>query len=480
MMQRISFSLTARIGLMFAAVAMVTFNAVGAYLCRSLELELQARDDADLVEKIAHLRRLVNEMPSAEAIRQNPNRFVDSTVSHGGMLLVLQDAAGALLVQGGVDAMALPPLEIAPAGGSPEDMKVRDWLLPSGVPGRVAAAWGRVGASTSEKVQIILAQSAAQRMALLAAHERTVSIAVMTGALLAGLFGYLTARTGLGPLRRIASQAHSITAQRLDTRLDAATAPREVQTLVEAFNGMLDRLHESFQKLSTFSADLAHDIRTPINNLMVQTQVALGQPRSAEDYQGLLVSNIEEYERLARMVESMLFLARADHSHVAVNIRPLDIRDELLRIAEYFEGVADEAGVVLAIDASGTVRADAELFRRAVNNLVANAIRYAFKGTRIILRAEAGERGMSIIVSNSGDNIDAAHLPRLFDRFYRADQARTDSSVSTGLGLSIVHSIMKLHGGRVDVSSAGNTTTFTLVFANREKAHADATSPGAP
>ncbi|HEX2531875.1 MAG TPA: heavy metal sensor histidine kinase [Burkholderiaceae bacterium] len=464
MKQRQFASLTTRIGLLFAAIAMVTFNAVGAYLCRSLETELQARDDVDLHEKITHIRHLLEETPSGEFIDQNPSRFIDAAAGHEGMLLVLKNKEGAILMQNTAEASRLPQLRIAAVDMALDNAAIQSWTLPSGTPARVASAWGRVGKGTDEKVQIIVAQSTAARMALLASHERTVTIAVMIGALLAGLLGYLITRAGLNPIRRLAHQAHTITAQRLDTRLDAATAPRELQTLIEAFNAMLDRLHESFQQLSQFSADLAHDIRTPINNLMVQTQVALSQPRPVDEYQTLLVSNIEEYERLARMIESMLFLARADHAHVAPSSQSVDIHTELQRVAEYFEGVAEEANVALTVEAAGTLRADTALFRRAVNNLVANAIRHASPGTQITLAAERLDEMVAVKVSNRGAAIDPVHLPRLFDRFYRADQSRTDSSSSTGLGLSIVHSIMKMHGGRVDVSSESDITTFRLLF----------------
>lgn len=286
-----------------------------------------------------------------------------------------------------------------------------------------------------------------------------------SGALLAALLGYVLVRQGLRPIRAIAKQAQLITAQRLDLRLDATAAPNELHVLVQAFNDMLDRLHDSFQRLSQFSADLAHDLRTPINNLMIQTQVVLSQPRSVDDYLSSLASNIEEYERLARMVENMLFLARADHAKGGLIKQPLDLRNELQRIADYFEGVAEEAQVRLTVEAEGTLEADPILFRRAVNNLVANAVRYTPAGGVIHLAARPLPEGMTISVTNPGIGIGPEHLSRLFDRFYRVDQARSDSASSAGLGLAIVQSIMALHGGRAEVDSAPDqATTFRLIF----------------
>jgi two-component system heavy metal sensor histidine kinase CusS len=179
----------------------------------------------------------------------------------------------------------------------------------------------------------------------------------------------------------------------------------------------------------------------------------------------LLGSGLEEYERLTRMVESMLFLARADNAQVALGRSALDGKEELQRIAEYFEGIAEDVGVRLDVEGSATVNADPALFRRAVNNLVSNAIRYTPSGGTVSLHVEQKPTSTLISVSNPGQGIDAEHLPRLFDRFYRVDEARSQSASSTGLGLAIVASIMKLHGGQAMVSSTPNEmTTFTLLF----------------
>jgi two-component system, OmpR family, heavy metal sensor histidine kinase CusS len=463
-MQRRPASLTTRLGLLFAIVATLTFVAVGTYLYQSLATQLEARDDAELLENIGHVRHLLQETPSIESIRQDPHRFVDAAARHEGLILVLKAADGAALIPKQARIDSLPPLPMAASDQTPDDASVRTWRLPSGTPARIAAAWGRVGDNTQEQVQIIVARSAAARQGLLKSYHHSVFAAVLSGAFLAGLLGYLLVRRGLLPIRVIADQAHSITAQRLDMRLDAAAAPQELQMLVQAFNAMLDRLYDSFQRLSQFSADLAHDFRTPINNLMVQTQVALVQSRSADDYQALLASNVEEYERLARMIESMLFLARADHAHVALNRQPADIRNELQRIADYFEGIAEEAGVTLSVEAGDTVTADAALFRRAVNNLVANAIRHALPGSIVRMFSGMEDHAVVVAVSNHGSAIDETHIPRLFDRFYRADQSRSDSASSTGLGLSIVQSIMTLHGGRIEVDCNAGITTFRLLF----------------
>jgi two-component system heavy metal sensor histidine kinase CusS len=220
---------------------------------------------------------------------------------------------------------------------------------------------------------------------------------------------------------------------------------------------------------------VAHDLRTPISNLLGQTQVTLSKPRSVEEYQSLLASNVEEFERLARMVENMLFLARADNAQVALRKVALDIRAELARIAEYFEGMAEERGVSIRIgngqsDADKSAYrielvADPILFRRAVNNLVANAIRYTPPDGTIDLSFARIENEVIVSVCNPGPAIEREHLSHMFDRFYRADPSRPDSALSAGLGLAIVASIVHLNGGRVQVeSNLGDPTVFRLVF----------------
>ncbi|WP_211441677.1 heavy metal sensor histidine kinase [Collimonas humicola] len=459
-------SLTVRLALLFALATLLTFTLVGSYLYYSLARQLESHDDQELLGKIQLMRHLVGKADSVQAIRDDPHLFMDAALGHNDLLLVLRSADGAPLLDTQPAAGSLPALPLSAIGQTPDQQARKNLRTSTGMPVRATALWGRIDRS-GEQVQIIVAHNVSDSLIMLDSYRKQIIGAALCGALLAALLGYVLVRRGLRTTRLIAQQAHSITAQRLDRGLDVASAPYELQQLVAAFNGMLDRLHDSFQRLSQFSADLAHDLRTPINNLMVQTQVALAQPRNAEEYQGLLVSNVEEYERLARMLDNMLFLARADNAHVAAACEQLDCRQELQRIADYFEGVAEDSGVRLSIAATGTVHADPMLLRRAIGNLVANAIRYTAAGQAILLEAQPQAHGTNIRIGNPGTQIAESAIPRLFDRFYRADPARSDSASSAGLGLAIVQSIMKLHGGRVELSrSADQLTVFTLYFPN--------------
>jgi two-component system heavy metal sensor histidine kinase CusS len=267
-------------------------------------------------------------------------------------------------------------------------------------------------------------------------------------------------------VREAAAKAREITASNLGERLHVASAPDELKDLVESFNQMLDRLQDAFQRLSQFSSDLAHEFRTPVSNLLVQSQVAIARPRSNEEYQALLASNIEEFERLSRMIESMLFLARADNAQLVLLKETIDIGADLGRIVEYFEGPADDAGIRLTVDAQGTLVADRSLLRRAVSNLIANAIRFTPRGGTVSVVGTSSADGYVIRVQNPGPGIPPEHRDRIFDRFYRVDPARGGSSASTGLGLALVRSIMELHRGQalVSTSTHAKSTEFQLVF----------------
>lgn len=457
-------SLTVRLALLFALATLLTFTLVGSYLYYSLARQLESHDDQELLGKVTLMLHLVGKAGSVQAMRDDPHLFMDAALGHDDLLLILRSADGEPLLDTQPAAGSLPALPLSAIGEAPDQQSRKNLRTSAGMPVRATALWGKIDRS-GELVQIIVAHNVSDSLAMLDSYRSQIVGAAVCGALLSALLGYVLVRRGLRPARLIARQAHSITAQRLDRGLDVASAPYELQQLVVAFNSMLDRLHDSFQRLSQFSADLAHDLRTPINNLMVQTQVALAQPRNTEEYQGLLVSNVEEYERLARMLDNMLFLARADNAHVAVAREQLDCRQELQRIADYFEGVAEDSGVRLSIAASGNMLADPMLLRRAIGNLVANAIRYTAPGQVVRMEASQQPYNTCITISNPGPQIAEAAIPRLFDRFYRADPARSDSASSAGLGLAIVQSIMKLHSGQVELSrSADHMTVFTLNF----------------
>ncbi|MDL2353890.1 MAG: heavy metal sensor histidine kinase [Pseudomonadota bacterium] len=292
-------------------------------------------------------------------------------------------------------------------------------------------------------------------------RTRLVGVA-LSAVLLSAAIGWLLARRGLAPVRAISTEIGRVNAERLHARIAQESWPSDLRVLAETFDDMMAKIERSFEQLSRFSSDLAHEFRSPINNLVAAASVTLGRARDPAEYQKTLEIVVEEGDRLSRMVSSMLFLARADHAKQQVRYEVVSTGAEFGKLLEFFDIVAEEQGVALQAAGSPVLRADPLLLRRALSNLLANALRYTPRGGAIDLLAEDHGDAIVISVTDNGVGIGAEHLPFLFDRFYRADAARS-SADSTGLGLAVVRSIAELHGGSVSVhSTLGAGATFVL------------------
>ncbi len=207
---------------------------------------------------------------------------------------------------------------------------------------------------------------------------------------------------------------------------------------------------------------MAHDLRTPIGTLLGQTEVALNQPRSVSEYQTLLGSNYAELERLAKMIDNMLFLAKAADASQALDRQRIDLTPLGERLSDYFEGMAEEHGMQLVISLHGELHADPQLLQRALANLIANALHYGTRDGTIHVSSIPQPDAVLLVVENQGPTLSQAQQARLFDRFWRADASRQQGG--SGLGLSIVRGIMQLHQGSCTVSSEHGITRFCLRF----------------
>lgn len=276
--------------------------------------------------------------------------------------------------------------------------------------------------------------------------------------------GWLLARRGLAPVRAISSEIGRINAERLHARIANETWPSDLRTLATTFDDMLARLERSFEQLTRFSSDLAHEFRSPINNLVAAASVTLARARDPAEYQTTLAVVVEEGGRLSRMVASMLFLARADNAQQHLQLERVRLAEEFRRLADFYDIMAEEQGVALITEGDGDLMADPVLLRQALSNMLANALHHTPHGGTVRLTS-AHERGVVLIgVSDNGVGIAPEHLPFLFDRFYRADTSRSGAD-STGLGLAVVRTIVELHGGDVSVASQPcKGSTFTLRF----------------
>lgn len=467
-------SLTARLAASFFGVLVLALAGTGVYLDRALRAELDAGDEFELGGKLALLRHHLEESPSIESLIGDPHRFLDVVIGHRDLSLALREASGRVLASAGPHVTAALDA-VGPPRPVPDGSEYRSSIVRGpGGEWRLASGWGPVGDAAKTPVEIVLARDVSGRREIVARYRTRILLAVVIAAIGAGILGALLARAGLAPVHALARRAGAISANRLDERLPVAGVPGELRELVDAFNHTLQRIEDSFSRLSQFSADLAHDLRTPLGNLLGEAQVALSRPRSPDEYQAVLASNVEELERIHRTIDGMLFLARADNAQASIEPQAFDAGPEIDRVTEYYEGLAVEAGVSLRRTGEVTLDADPALFRRAVANLVSNAIAHTPRGGEATLALRRGPEGsVEVSMSNPGPGIAPTSLPRVFDRFFRVDGSRLDSAKGSGLGLAIVKSIMELHGGRVEVQSTpGGMTTFRLIFGRRSASDA--------
>jgi len=305
------------------------------------------------------------------------------------------------------------------------------------------------------------------RDALILARQRRLLIAlILLGVAISGTAGYLTARRGLRPLARITEATQRVTAAQLDQRIGTHPWPAELAELAAVFDGMMKRLEDSFDRLSSFSANLAHELRTPLTNLRGEAEVALSRSRTEDEYREVLESALEEYDRLTRLIDRLLFLARADAGAADLERRRLSARDEMEAVRDYYASVADERGVALLCRGQADVVADPMLLRRALGNLVANALEHTPAGGEVTLSACGDSDGVRFVVADTGHGIDEADVPHVFERFYRSTDGGGTAS-GTGLGLPLVASIARLHGGWASLSGTPDKGTSVTLFLPR-------------
>ncbi|NCT85325.1 MAG: heavy metal sensor histidine kinase [Comamonadaceae bacterium] len=480
---RLPLSLGWRLGLSGALVAALASALLGAYLYGSFEQQLLRRDDVQLLGKLRQLRQLLGRSGTPELLREQAD-YVRDTMSGESNALIEIHAAPA---QGGGLLLNINPQRLPLPGERPVDLvqeaglqDIRHWTTPDGVPAAALNAWARLG---PDRVEIRLARLYPERRALLADYRLRIVAASLAAGGLAAVLVLTVIWQGLAPLRRVRAQTAAIGPQSLGLRLHAADMPDELRPLVEGVNTMLARLEQGYAQLNQFAADLAHELRTPLATLTGQSQVMLSRPRTEAEYAGLLELQLQELERMGRLVDSLLFLARSEHQALAGALRrqPLSAAEELARQADYFSDLADERGLRLQCRGDAPLWAEPLMLRRALANLISNALRHARPGSVIELAARTEQSGGAAVavleVINEGEPLPPEVMSRLFDRFYRADPSRQGDAGGSGLGLAIVRAILALHGGSAEVRqpSAGQ-----IAFVLRIPVAAAAPGDGGP
>ncbi len=431
---------------------------VGFY---ALTQQLDARSATELLGKRDLLLHVLSEIPSPKAINQNKHRFGDLLIGHDDLHLALVDPASGQSVASfsPIAQQSVSALDASPASFT----SVHAWTAPTGE--RLNAIRGTSPVADGKPVRYYLSLDRRHDSRLLAGFIKATLVGWPMLLLIVALGAWLIARTSLAPLRHFHRLAASIGAQSLSQRISSSGLPTELYELAEEFNGMMERIDAGYRRLQDFSGELAHEMRTPVATLMGRTQVALSHTRTSAEFREVLEGNVEELERLSRLISDMLFIARADHNESPLQREPVELAEEAQRVADFLSLIAEERGVVVEVTGTAIVMTDHLLVESAITNLLSNAIRHAFANSKVNVVIAALGDSTTLAVTNQGEGIAPAHLERIFDRFYRIDSARARLDGGTGLGLAIVRSIMSAHGGQVTAHSwPGGETTFTLIF----------------
>lgn len=443
-----SLSLSSRLALLFAGCTAVVSLFAGVLFGRASEVHFVELDQQLMESRLAVLRSTLHGADTLERFTQRLPALIQDLAHQPDLAVRVRGQDGHLWF----DSSPRLPLELAtqPGLGS---------LQINGTYYRVLVPQN----DNPKTPHLTLLLDITHHQHFLQRMQRLIWMTVGLSALATAILGAWAARSGLRPLRRMSAIAASVSADSLNARLPQEQMPAELADLATAFNAMLERLDDSFQRLSAFSADIAHELRTPLSNLLTHTQVTLTRPRGIEEYREALHSNLEELQWMAQLVNDMLYLAKADHGLLTPRREPLDLGSEVDALLEFYALLAEESQIELTRQGSARIAGDRSMLRRALSNLLDNALRYTPGGGAIKVVIGGSATGVRIGIENTGTGIPAELLPRLFDRFYRADPARREgSSEHAGLGLAITQSIIRAHGGQIRCESQEGMTRFVV------------------
>jgi two-component system heavy metal sensor histidine kinase CusS len=457
---RVRLSLTRRLTLFFTGGAAFVMFGLGLLFMTETQRHFVALDEMALQGKRALIEDILGKANSPDDAR---SRLRDALQYHHDFYVVVRDAAQAVVFQSARSAPDLAQGKIAHGdargifgvwGSHDAEFQTLSFQSPAG---DAATPW-----------QVLIAIDTRHHAEFLGILRLNLAGYVLAAIVVCALMSWLAARQGLAPLREMKTRAAVVTGQRLSERMPVEAVPVEMADLAQELNRMLNRLQDDFQRLTDFSSDLAHELRTPISNLLTQTQVALSTRRDAATYRDILASNAEEFQRLARMVSDMLFLAKTERGVDLPHKELFSARKEAQALLDFYEAVAQEKAIQLRLCGDGQIDGDRLMFRRALSNLLSNALRYTPQAGAITIDISSHGHTTVVALQNTGPDIDPEVLPRLFDRFYRADPSRSHpDSEGSGLGLAITRAIAQAHGGRVDATSSQGRTCFTLSFPAR-------------
>jgi two-component system, OmpR family, heavy metal sensor histidine kinase CusS len=452
-------SIAARLTFWYALLNVALIAAAGSVLYWVLADQLHREDDRLLAGKIAEMRAVLVLHPNDYASLREEVQHEAETLP--GIYIRVLNAQDEIVADGPSSNSIFAsrgPFARLPL---PADDLGRDWISGDGEKYRILSSTFEPGS----RFTIHAAMSLSKEEQFLAAYRNMLLLAITIALAIATAAGYLIARRGMQPVSELAAIVDELGALHLHRRVGQGW-PLELRPLAANFDRLLSRLEDSFARISRFSSDIAHELRTPLHILRGEAELALSRGGSNGDYRACIESATDEYERLTHMVDALLFLARTEQPAAQLDKKSLDLEQEIAAVCAYYQAMADEQGITLIARGTGDVLADSSLLRRALGNLVSNALRYTPSGGRVVVDAKTlRDHAAEITVSDTGCGLAPEDLPRAFERFYRADGARSRQGQGTGLGLAIVQSIMHLHSGTASIQSElHHGTAVTLTF----------------
>jgi len=444
--------LSGRLSRRLALQSLAVLTLVCAAVYAATALGFQVRQRETLAQKEAQIRHLMTEADGgldADALR---HKLDDVLVGRNDLSLRLQHLDGTAFYEKSPAAFQ--------SSGAPE---VR-FALPTS-PNDGPSLQATLGLDTSSDRRLL------RRIAL------SLIVAALAGTLLVSAGGFVLVRSGLRPVRDLVEQTRQLAADTLHQRLDGSAQPRELEPLIAQFNDLLARLGRAYEQLEGFNADVAHELGTPLANLIASTELALRKSRDADELREVLGIHLEDLHRMAGIVRDMLFLSQADRGALARRAPIESLAAVAAEVGDYHEAALDEAGLRFEVSGDAAGAFDVPLLRRALSNLIANAARHAERGSMVRTEIDVdGHRRVRLVVVNRGDPVSPEHLPRLFDRFFRVDPSRSDAARHHGLGLAIVAAIARMHAGHPIAASTDGLTSIGLVIVASESMPALAAS----
>lgn len=446
-------SMTVRLTVTFGLIAIAVFAGAGVLIYKSLVEELRRADHEELSGKFKAVLHFVDEAAPEGSLTALAHHLDDVLIGHDHLRVWLLSDKGEP-VYGGF------PL---PVVLGVDEQQMLTLALGNGQP-LVGVKQSVSGAASMNVHEALVAIDLRPRLKLLASYRNTLAFICILGVVLALGLGAVATRRGLLPVKRLSKAADQISPDSLVTRLPSKRVDFELVDMTRAFNSALDRVERAYRHQEAFNANVAHELRTPLNTLINGAQVTLSGERTVDALRETLASNLEELERLKSIVNDMLFLAKADQGEKALSLEKVELADEVQKSIDYFDPILQEANVAAVCDGRAECRCNPPLIRRALVNLLSNAVKHTASGGTVTVHIQPGSTTVRVAVTNPGAPLSAHVAEHMFDRFFRADEARVQAGESTGLGLAIVKAVARMHDGDVfaESSAAGVTVGFEI------------------